>query len=219
MGLVELILGRRPRRDAARAVAIDVMKIRKTPIVVNDSRGFYTLALLPAPMSPKVQECGQKSPPLVDNVGHMTGMPAARELADDVALDLAYKGARADQEGSQRRLWPGPSDALIEDAGRQTRYFGRKERQGYRLSGEQGTEDAVAHGRSRSGDRSRNQRHGGSGELKKRFLYQAVEGGARVAGASNHRCGGDVRGHSRLGLCPGTGSSPISRSTRSGWRS
>jgi len=42
MPLVEIIRGKRTS-DATLAVAMDfVQRIRKTPIVVNDSRGFYT---------------------------------------------------------------------------------------------------------------------------------------------------------------------------------
>ena len=42
MMLVEIILGKKTG-DAALAVALDYVRaIRKTPIVVNDSRGFYT---------------------------------------------------------------------------------------------------------------------------------------------------------------------------------
>ena len=40
--LVEIILGKKTG-DAALATALDYVRaIRKTPIVVNDSRGFYT---------------------------------------------------------------------------------------------------------------------------------------------------------------------------------
>ena len=42
MMLVEIILGKKTG-DPALAVALDYVRaIRKTPIVVNDSRGFYT---------------------------------------------------------------------------------------------------------------------------------------------------------------------------------
>ena len=42
MGLVEIIMGKETSQETL-AKAIDyVLKIRKTPIVVNDSRGFYT---------------------------------------------------------------------------------------------------------------------------------------------------------------------------------
>ena len=42
MMLVEVILGKKTG-DAALAVALDYVRaIRKTPIMINDSRGFYT---------------------------------------------------------------------------------------------------------------------------------------------------------------------------------
>ena len=51
--LVEIILGKKTG-DAALATALDYVRaIRKTPIVVNDSRGFYTIARASAPTSAK----------------------------------------------------------------------------------------------------------------------------------------------------------------------
>jgi 3-hydroxyacyl-CoA dehydrogenase/enoyl-CoA hydratase/3-hydroxybutyryl-CoA epimerase len=42
MGLVEIIVGKQTSHARSRRPSIYVRKIRKTPIVVNDSRGFYT---------------------------------------------------------------------------------------------------------------------------------------------------------------------------------
>ena len=51
--LVEIIIGKKTG-DAALAIALDFVRaIRKTPIVVNDSRGFYTNRAWSAPTSGK----------------------------------------------------------------------------------------------------------------------------------------------------------------------
>ena len=53
MMLVEIIIGKKTG-DAALAMALDFVRtIRKTPIVVNDSRGFYTSRVRAAPTSAK----------------------------------------------------------------------------------------------------------------------------------------------------------------------
>lgn len=96
MMLVEIIMGEKTG-DAALAKAIDyVLKIKKTPIVVNDSRGFYTSrcfsTFLMEGMAMLEEGYG---PALIDNVGRMTGMPRGPlEMHDDVALDLSYKIAK-----------------------------------------------------------------------------------------------------------------------------
>ncbi|WP_292023705.1 MULTISPECIES: 3-hydroxyacyl-CoA dehydrogenase NAD-binding domain-containing protein [unclassified Brevundimonas] len=96
MMLVEIILGEKTGQ-AAIAKALDyVLKIKKTPIVVNDSRGFYTSrcfsTFLMEGMAMLEEGYG---PALIDNVGRMTGMPRGPlEMHDDVALDLSYKIAK-----------------------------------------------------------------------------------------------------------------------------
>ena len=96
MMLVEIIMGEKTGQTAL-AKALDyVLKIKKTPIVVNDSRGFYTSrcfsTFLMEGMAMLEEGYG---PALIDNVGRMTGMPRGPlEMHDDVALDLSYKIAK-----------------------------------------------------------------------------------------------------------------------------
>src|SRR5690606_30038320 len=76
MMLVEIILGEKTG-PAAIAKAIDyVLKIKKTPIVVNDSRGFYTSRCFSTFLMEGMAMLEEGySPVLIDNVGRMTGMP------------------------------------------------------------------------------------------------------------------------------------------------
>ena len=96
MMLVEIILGEKTS-PAAIAKAIDyVLKIKKTPIVVNDSRGFYTSRCFSTFLMEGMAMLEEGyAPALIDNVGRMTGMPRGPlEMHDDVALDLSYKIAK-----------------------------------------------------------------------------------------------------------------------------
>lgn len=93
MPLVELIRGEKTS-DATVAKAIDyALKIRKTPIVVNDSRFFFAnRCFIPFTAEGMIMWSEGIAPALIDNVGRMTGMPRGPlEMMDDVALDLLTK--------------------------------------------------------------------------------------------------------------------------------
>lgn len=93
MQLVEVILGKKTS-DYAIAVAIDfIKKIKKTPIVVNDGRGFYTSRVFSTYLF-EGMECLAEgiSPALIENAGKMAGMPVGPlALADEVSIELCYK--------------------------------------------------------------------------------------------------------------------------------
>jgi 3-hydroxyacyl-CoA dehydrogenase/enoyl-CoA hydratase/3-hydroxybutyryl-CoA epimerase len=96
MGLVEIIVGKETG-DRALALALDyVRKIRKTPIVVNDSRGFYTSRCFSTYTEEGLRMVGEKiAPQLIENIGRMTGMPMGPlEVTDSIGIDTALKIAR-----------------------------------------------------------------------------------------------------------------------------
>jgi 3-hydroxyacyl-CoA dehydrogenase / enoyl-CoA hydratase / 3-hydroxybutyryl-CoA epimerase len=133
MGLVEIILGKKTAPETV-AKAVDyVLKIRKTPIVVNDSRGFYTSRCF----GTYVQE-GQEmlvegiKPAIIENVGRMTGMPVPPlSMADEVALDLAYKVAQQTKADLGDKWVETPSQKVIETMVAKLERFGRKNRKGF----------------------------------------------------------------------------------------
>ncbi|MGJ3231075.1 MAG: 3-hydroxyacyl-CoA dehydrogenase NAD-binding domain-containing protein [Oceanicaulis sp.] len=93
MPLVEIIRGEKTS-DHAAAVAMDYVRlIKKTPIVVNDSRGFYTSRVFGTYTREAfvmLQE-GVK-PALIENAGKATGMPMGPfELIDMVGIDTGHK--------------------------------------------------------------------------------------------------------------------------------
>ncbi|MFX8840771.1 3-hydroxyacyl-CoA dehydrogenase family protein, partial [Acinetobacter baumannii] len=76
------------------ARAMDYVKrIRKTPIVVNDFRGFYTSRVFATYVNEGLAMLAEGvAPALIDNAGRMAGMPVGPlALADEVALDLMLK--------------------------------------------------------------------------------------------------------------------------------
>jgi 3-hydroxyacyl-CoA dehydrogenase/enoyl-CoA hydratase/3-hydroxybutyryl-CoA epimerase len=133
MSLVEIILGAETSRETLARAMDYVMKIRKTPIVVKDSRGFYTSRCYRTyPAEGMTMLAEGISPAIIDNVGRMTGMPRGPlELSDDVGLDLSHRirSEMALALGDQYRR--GPVDdllaAMVEDGQR----FGRKNGRGF----------------------------------------------------------------------------------------
>ncbi len=97
MGLVEIIMGKKTGSRAL-ATAIDfVGKIKKTPIVVNDARGFYTSRCFSTYTREGLLMVAEGlSPALVENVGRMAGMPMGPlEVMDSVGVDTGLKITRA----------------------------------------------------------------------------------------------------------------------------
>ncbi|GAB4014645.1 MAG: 3-hydroxyacyl-CoA dehydrogenase NAD-binding domain-containing protein [Bdellovibrio sp.] len=92
MPLVEIIMGEKSN-DKALAVCLDyVRKIKKTPIVVNDGRGFYTSRVFTTYVIEGIKMLTEGiSPALIENAGKMAGMPVGPlSVSDEVSLDLIY---------------------------------------------------------------------------------------------------------------------------------
>ncbi|MEM9226104.1 MAG: 3-hydroxyacyl-CoA dehydrogenase family protein, partial [Pseudomonadota bacterium] len=127
--------------DETLAKSIDyVLKIRKTPIVVNDSRGFYTSRCFGTYTQEGLTMLAEGiKPAIIENVGRQSGMPMGPlEVSDSVGLDTALKVGRqmaaatgADYDGNelgQMMAW------LVEDKGR----VGRKAGKGFYYYNEKG---------------------------------------------------------------------------------
>ncbi|MEM8798648.1 MAG: 3-hydroxyacyl-CoA dehydrogenase NAD-binding domain-containing protein [Pseudomonadota bacterium] len=96
MPLVEMIMGK-DTGDKALAVALDYTRqIRKTPIVVNDSRGFYTSRCVGVYITEgHAMLQNGVVPALIENCGKMAGYPMGPlQLNDSVAIDLSVKIAK-----------------------------------------------------------------------------------------------------------------------------
>ncbi|MCK9380588.1 MAG: 3-hydroxyacyl-CoA dehydrogenase NAD-binding domain-containing protein [Sulfuritalea sp.] len=96
MPLVEIIVGK-ATSDATLARSMDYVRaIGKTPIVVNDSRGFYTSRVFGTYVSEGMALLEEGVPPaLIDKAGLIAGMPVGPlALADEVSIELVYKVAQ-----------------------------------------------------------------------------------------------------------------------------
>jgi len=93
MPLVEVIVGEKTT-DATLAQALDyVQQIRKTPIVVNDSRGFFTSRVFGTFTNEGMAllKDGVK-PALIENAAKMAGMPVGPlAVTDEVTQELVHK--------------------------------------------------------------------------------------------------------------------------------
>jgi 3-hydroxyacyl-CoA dehydrogenase/enoyl-CoA hydratase/3-hydroxybutyryl-CoA epimerase len=93
MLLVEVILGEKTG-DRALATALDYVRaVKKTPIVVHDSRGFYANRCVGNYIHEgHIMLLAGVPPAMIENVAKMAGMPVGPlALNDEVALDLALK--------------------------------------------------------------------------------------------------------------------------------
>lgn len=97
MMLVEIIVGKNTG-DVALATALDyVRQIKKTPIVVNDSRGFFANRCVLRYIGEGYEMLLEGVPPaMIENTGKMAGMPVGPlSLNDEIAIDLALKILKA----------------------------------------------------------------------------------------------------------------------------
>jgi 3-hydroxyacyl-CoA dehydrogenase/enoyl-CoA hydratase/3-hydroxybutyryl-CoA epimerase len=133
MMLVEIILGR-DTGEAALAVALDYVRaIRKTPIVVNDSRGFYTSRVVGTYLREGHLMLSEGVPAaMIENVGRMAGMPVGPlALNDEVAVDLAWKILQATEADLGPDAVEPRQKALLHDMVEKRGRFGRKNGKGF----------------------------------------------------------------------------------------
>ncbi len=128
MPLVEIIKGARTS-PATVARAIDVVQqIRKTPIVVNDSRGFYTSRVYGTLLNEAAALLGEGVDPVtIERAATMAGFPAPPlAMLDEVSLTLTQHIRRAAAEAAAaegRTIPDAPGTAVID---RMVQEFDRK---------------------------------------------------------------------------------------------
>ena len=133
MMLVEVIMGKETG-DAALALALDYVRtIRKTPIVVNDSRGFYTSRVVGTYIREGHLMLTEGVPAaMIENVARMAGMPVGPlSLTDEVAVDLAWKILKATEADLGPKMIDQQQKALLEDMVEKRGRFGRKNGKGF----------------------------------------------------------------------------------------
>jgi 3-hydroxyacyl-CoA dehydrogenase/enoyl-CoA hydratase/3-hydroxybutyryl-CoA epimerase len=119
MPLVEIIKGERTS-DEALAKAYDVVQqIRKTPIVVNDSRGFYTSRVIGFMVNEGMAMLAEGVHPWsIERATTQAGYPApVLQLSDELNLELMAKIAKATRDAAERDGTPyaeHPGSAVVE---------------------------------------------------------------------------------------------------------
>ncbi|MHA1544715.1 MAG: 3-hydroxyacyl-CoA dehydrogenase NAD-binding domain-containing protein [Alphaproteobacteria bacterium] len=124
MMLVEIILGKKTG-DKAIAKALDYARqIKKTPIVVHDSRGFYTSRCFGTYVQEGVAMVREGvKPALIENAGKMAGMPVGPlAVGDEVSIELMYKIQKATEAGLGKDYVANPADEV---AAKMVEKFGR----------------------------------------------------------------------------------------------
>jgi len=133
MMLVEIIMGKETG-DAALAMALDYVRaIRKTPIVVNDSRGFYTSRVVGTYIREGHLLLTEGVPAaMIENVARMAGMPVGPlALTDEVAVDLAWKILKATEADLGAKMIDVKQKALLEEMVEKRGRYGRKNGKGF----------------------------------------------------------------------------------------
>lgn len=119
MPLVEIICGSETD-DATLAKAFDyVLQIKKTPIVVNDSRGFYTSRVFSTYVMEGIAMLLEgQNPRVIENAGVKAGMPVGPlALSDEVSLSLMdhiRKQTIKDLEAEGKAIPTHPANQVIE---------------------------------------------------------------------------------------------------------
>ena len=132
MMLVEIIKGEKTS-DYAISRAIDfVSRIRKVPIVVEDTRGFYANRCVMRYISEGMNMLSEGvKPALIENAAKMAGMPVGPlSLQDEVAIDLAYKVMTQTKADLGSQYVEGKMDPIIDTMYNAER-LGRKNGKGF----------------------------------------------------------------------------------------
>ncbi len=130
MPLVEVILGKETA-DVATAQALDyIQQIRKTPIVVNDSRGFYTSRVFGVFSREGINMLAEGvKPALIENVARHAGMPVGPlAVTDEVSIELSHHVMTQTKKDLGDQYIASPADAVIEklmDLGRKGKKAGK----------------------------------------------------------------------------------------------
>jgi len=132
MPLVEIIMGENTG-DVALAKAFDyALQIKKTPIVVNDSLGFFTSRTFGTFLDEGVRLLSEGMHPVkIDNLGKAIGMPVGPlQVYDEVSLELSRKAQETweemgiDTSGRDNAAVSSVVSTMIGEHGRGGRYHG-----------------------------------------------------------------------------------------------
>ncbi len=212
MPLVEVIRGKQTS-DEALAITLDfVQAIKKTPIVVNDGRGFFTSRFCGCYIGEGEIMLTEGIPAaLIENAGKLAGMPVGPlALADETAIDLGWKIHKAAEADLGAAYKPSAAVWVMETMYVKNGRAGRKNGKGFYDYPEKG-QKSLWPGLDELYPSKPESLWPSIGELKKRLLYAQALDAVRCmeAGVLTAAEDGDVGGILGLGFAPYTGG-PIS---------
>ncbi|WP_148862381.1 3-hydroxyacyl-CoA dehydrogenase NAD-binding domain-containing protein [Marinobacter fonticola] len=119
MQLVEIIVGEQTSDDTLARAFDYVLQIGKIPIVVNDSRGFFTSRVFGTFVNEGVAMVKEGiHPASIENAGVLAGMPVGPlAVCDEVSLTLIQhvrNQSRKDIEAAGHNWTPHPAEAVID---------------------------------------------------------------------------------------------------------
>ena len=133
MPLVEVIIGEKTG-DVAIAQALDyIQQIRKTPIVVNDSRGFYTSRVFGTYSKEGIALLSEGvNPALIENIAKHAGMAVGPlAVTDEVSLELSYHVMEQTKKALGAAYKPSAADDVITKFVKELGRTGKKSGKGF----------------------------------------------------------------------------------------
>lgn len=133
MPLVEIIMGKETSQHTL-AWALDyVQQIKKTPIVVNDSRGFYTSRVFRTYVQEGMAMLQEGvAPALIENAAKLAGMPVGPlALSDEVSMELMDRIGRQTKKDLGDAYVSHPADSVVDKMVHQLNRIGKKSGVGF----------------------------------------------------------------------------------------
>jgi len=133
MPLVEIIKGRETS-PATLARALDyVIQMKKTPIVVNDGRGFYTSRVFGTFTNEGMTLLGEGvKPALIENAAKFAGMPVGPlAVLDEVTVELAYHVTKQAEQDLGSAYTPASGWPVMRKMAEDLKRLGKRYGQGF----------------------------------------------------------------------------------------
>ncbi len=208
MPLVEVIRGKHTGNEAL-AITLDLVQMfRKTPIVVNDGRGFFTSRFCGCYIGEgQIMLTEGVTPALIENAGKLAGMPVGPlALADETAIDLGWKIHQAAVTDLGPAYKPSATVGVMETMYVKNGRAGRKNAKGFYDYPEGGQKSLWPGLRDHFPSKPADQQPP-LDELKKRLLYTQALDAVRCMeeGVLTAPEDGDVGAIMGLGFAPFTG--------------
>jgi 3-hydroxyacyl-CoA dehydrogenase/enoyl-CoA hydratase/3-hydroxybutyryl-CoA epimerase len=115
MPLVEVIRGQQTSDDTLARSLDFIAQLKKTPIVVNDHRGFFTSRFIGAFIDDAIGMVAEGiAPALIENCARHAGMPVGPlAISDELSIDLAKHAGEAQAREFPESYRPGRSVPII----------------------------------------------------------------------------------------------------------